>query len=150
MKTLSSILLAVLFVSTAFSVAPAAELPFEEGSVWSVMFIRSEPGMRNTYIRWLRDVWEPNQREAIKNGLTLSYKALWSRRATEDDWDILLLVELKNMAALDGREAKWRELQDARGRTLDTIEKESIKRSEIRTYIGGKYTRELILKGSSR
>ena len=148
MKTLSSILLAVLFVSTAFSIAPAAELPFEEGSVWSVGFIRTEPGMRNTYIRWLRDVWEPNLQEGIKKGLTLSYKILWSRRATEDDWDVMLLVEFKNMAALDGLEAKWKEMQDARGRTLGTREKESIKRAEIRTFIGGKFARELILKGS--
>ena len=148
MKTLTSLLLATALLVGAASVAPADELPFEEGSVWSVQFIRTEPGMRNTYIRWLRDVWEPGQKEAIKKGMTLSYKVLYSRRATEDDWDILLLVELKNMAALDGREAKWRELQDARGRALGTIEKESMKRAEIRTFIGGKYARELILKDS--
>ena len=150
MKTLTSILLtAVLLVGTA-SVAPAAEIPFEEGSVWSVGFIRTEPGMRNAYIRWLRDVWEPGQKAAIDKGLILSYKILHSRRTSEHDWDIMLLVEFKNMAALDGLEGKWKEMLDARGRMLDAREKESIQRAEIRTFIGGKHARELILKGSDK
>jgi|SaaInl4_135m_RNA_FD_contig_21_281422_length_292_multi_3_in_0_out_0_1 hypothetical protein len=36
----------------------------------------------------------------------------------------MLLVELKNMAALDGLEGKWKEMQDARGRLLGAREKE--------------------------
>ncbi len=84
--------------------------------------------------------------EAKKEGLILSYKILSGPAANKDDWDLLLMVEYKNLAALDGVAEKFQALQ----RKLIGPEEQQkagyAKRSELREILGDKTVRELILK----
>jgi hypothetical protein len=144
----ASILLAVaLFLSLALPAQSIAQgLPFTEGSVWSVGFVKTKPGMTNDYYRNLAANWRMMNEAAKKDGLVLSYKILYSPAANTEDWDIMLLIEYKNMAAMDGMAEKMEILGAKMMGTEDVRRTGAIKRNEIRDILGGKLAREIILK----
>lgn len=70
-----------------------------------------------------------------------------SRSATlHRRWNLILITEAKNMAALDAVEAKWDAVNEKVARAEDKRTAEAVKRSEIRKIVGGKLLRELLLK----
>src|SRR5262249_35150711 len=77
-------------------------LPYTEDSVWSVQFARTKPGATNAYLEHLSKAWKPVMEEAIQRGIILSYRVLLSNYTSPNDWDVMILIELKDMAALDG------------------------------------------------
>src|SRR5713101_5929538 len=79
-----------------------AELPYTEGSVWSVRFVRTEPGKTRAYLKSLGAEWKRLMDEAKRQSVILSYRILVTSIANRDVWDVMLVVEVKNMAALDG------------------------------------------------
>jgi len=82
---------------------------YSEGSVWSLQFCRVKPGQTRDYLNHLGKAWKPLMEEACRREIILSYRVLVSDLTRPDDWDIMMVVELKNMAALDG----FREKMDA-------------------------------------
>jgi hypothetical protein len=124
----------------------AQGLPYSEGSVWSVGFVKTKPGMTKEYLKNLASNWRVMNEAAKKEGLVLSYKILQGPAANTEDWDIMLLIEYKNMAAMDGMAEKM----DALGAKIigsdDAQKSGALKRSEIRDILGGKLVREIILK----
>ncbi len=124
----------------------AQELPYKEGTVWEVTFVKTIPGMSNDYLRSLAANWRNANEEAKKQGLILSYRILSGSAANKDDWDLLLMIEYKNMAALDGANEKW-EAIDAK--IFGSPEQRKVlytKRSEVREIVGSKVVREITLK----
>jgi hypothetical protein len=146
--TIRSLLLSALLVLAAPLSAHAADapLPYTEGSVWSMNFIRVKAGMGEDYLRSLVNTWKKSLDEAKKQKLVLSYRVFDSPPANREDWDVLLMVEFKNMAALDGLREKMRAIaattigDEAARRDLST------KRLDIREVLGVKTARELIFK----
>ncbi|MFD5552724.1 hypothetical protein ACFWIA_02660 [Streptomyces sp. NPDC127068] len=90
--------------------ALAKDPPYSEGPVWSVQFMRAERGRTLSYLASLRSGWKPVMEAAKEKGLILGYRVLISPLAHPDDWDVVLVIELPNMAALDGYNEKLREL----------------------------------------
>jgi hypothetical protein len=147
MKLMSILLAAALLVSLSLPAQSVAQgLPYKEGSVWSVGFIKTKPGMTNDYYRNLAQNWRMTNEAAKKEGLVLSYKILSGPAANTDDWDIMLLIEYKNMAAMDGMAEKMEELGSKIMGSEDQRRAGAIKRNEIRDILGGKLVREIILK----
>lgn len=109
MKHLKSLCLITILAALIAGVTPrafAADKPFTEGSVWSLAFIRTTYSMTEDYLKSLSGTYRKVFEEAQKQGLVISYKVMVGTAANKDDWDILLMVEHKNMAALDGFEDK--------------------------------------------
>jgi hypothetical protein len=77
-------------------------LPYTEGSVWSVQFARTNPGETMAYLTQLKEIWQPIMDEARQRGIILSHRILLSNHTSPNDWDVMIMIELKNMAALDG------------------------------------------------
>jgi hypothetical protein len=75
---------------------------YAEGSVWSVQFARTKPGATAAYLRHLSEAWKPVMEEAQRREIVLSYRILLSNLTGPSDWDVMIMIELKNMAALDG------------------------------------------------
>jgi hypothetical protein len=147
MKLLSILFAAALVVSLSLPAQSVAQgLPYTEGSVWSVSFVKTVPGMANDYYRNLADNWLKMNEAAKKEGLVLSYKVLYGPPANTEDWDIMLMIEYKNMAAMDGMAEKMEALSGKLLGSQDTRKVGAMKRNEIRTMIGGKLVREIILK----
>jgi hypothetical protein len=124
----------------------AQELPYKEGTVWEVELIRTKPGMTNDYLKNLAASWRKQCEEAKKQGLMLSYKILLGSAANKDDWDVMLIYEFKNMAALDGVGEKWEAITAKFIGSQEQVTAVYTKRSEIREVFGSKIVREISLK----
>jgi len=147
MKLMSILFAAALLLSLSLPARSVAQgLPYTEGSVWSIGFVKTVPGMTNDYYKNLADNWMKMNEAAKKEGLVLSYKVLYGPAANTEDWDIMLMIEYKNMAAMDGMAEKMEALSGKLLGSQDTRRTGAVKRNEIREIVGGKLVREIILK----
>ena len=137
--------LSVVIASTATHVL-ASDRPYSEGTVWSLSFIKTQTGKTDDYVKNLGAGWKPVMEEAKKQGLILSYKVILSDRATPADWELLLMLEFKNMAAMDGWDEKERAIVDKVFGTHEKAQTDDGKRNEIREILGSKLAREIIIK----
>jgi hypothetical protein len=122
------------------------ELPYNEGTVWEVSFIRTTTGMNNEYLRNLGANWRQNCEEAKKQGLIISYKILSGYAANQEDWDLMLMIEYQNMAALDGANEKWESISAKMIGSQEVQKDGYTKRAEMREIFGWKIVREIVLK----
>jgi len=145
MQKIVYIMLMVITVALVSSTY-AQDKPYKNGSVWSVGLIKTSSNMSREYLTQLKSTWIAVHDEAVKQGLILSYKVLSGSAANPEDWDILLLVEYKNMASLDGQEAKWDEIQKKVVGNEDMQKKLNENRLSMRTVFGGKLLHEIVYK----
>jgi len=124
----------------------AQNQPYTEGTVWSVTFIRVKPGMFDTYMRDLASQRKKLMEEAKKQGLIVSEKMLSGSAMGRDDWDLMLLVEYKNWAALDGLSAKFDALALKMVGSEEKQVQMMVKRTETREILGDKMLQEIVLK----
>lgn len=127
-------------------VATADELPYKNGSVWSVTFIKVKPGMFNTYIRDLQATRRPLMEAATKDGLVLSEKMLAGSGSNRDDFNMILMVEYKNWAAFDGLDAKFEALGSKLMGSEDKRMQINVKRADMREILGSKNMVEVSYK----
>lgn len=133
----------VLLIGTrAFS----QDRTYKDGSVWSAQFIKTNAGMGIDYLNSLKTTWKATQEEAVKQGLILSYKILDGQAANPEDWNILLLVEYKNLASMEGNEDKWDAISKKVIGDAATMKQLRDSRVSMRTIFGGKILREVIYK----
>jgi len=108
--------------------------------------VKAKAGMTDEYLKGLAKTFTSAMEEAKKQNLVMDYKILLGDAATPQDFDILLMVESKNMAALDGFREKndpiARKIQGTPDQQLAT----QVKRLEIREIMGSKNMREITLK----
>ena len=95
--------------------APAIPSP-GEGTVWAVDYIRTKPRKLQACLQFFGANWARNRAEAARQGLVLSYRVSTSDPSGPDDWDVMLLTEYRNLAALDGLEEKYRPILARRTR----------------------------------
>jgi hypothetical protein len=138
--------LAVAAFSLTAPMSIAQELPYTEGSVWSVSMIRVKPGMSDVYFRDVLPQRKQIFDEAKKQGLVLSSKTLSGISNGRDDFDVMFLVEFKNWAAFDGMEAKFRAIESKIVGAEDKQLQVMTKRLDVREILGEKVMQELITK----
>lgn len=141
-KNVGLFLLTLCFSLSAF----AQEIPYKDGSVWSITFIKTKPGMTYDYLRSLASTWRKVNEQAKKEGLILSYKILSGDAVNRDDWDLLLLTEHKNMASLDGLDEKYQAIAIKIEGSEDKQKAIMSSRVEMREILGSKLAREIFLK----
>ena len=141
-----AVLVTLLMAAAMNFVARAEDVPYTEGSVYYITYIRTKPGGEEAYMKFLATTWKSLQEQSKTEGLILSYKVIGGTPANKDDWDIALVVEFKNMAALDGLEAKERALIEKMAGSSAKVSEAATKRGEIREILGSKLCREIILK----
>jgi hypothetical protein len=142
----------ILIVGVAVSTAltglcrAQSDAPYTEGPVWTVTMVKAKAGMTDEYLKGLAKTFSGAMDEAKKQGLIMDYKILLGDAATPQDFNILLMVESKNMAALDG----FREKTDPIARKIEGTPDQQLatqtKRLEIREIMGSKNMREISLK----
>jgi hypothetical protein len=144
----SLILIASIAVSTAFTglCRAQSDAPYTEGPVWTITMVKAKAGMTDEYLKGLAKTFKGAMDEAKKQNLIMDYKILLGEPATPQDFEILLMVESKNMAALDG----FREKADPIARKIEGTPDQQLatqtKRLEIREILGSKNMREITLK----
>jgi hypothetical protein len=120
--------------------------PYTEGGVWQITMVKTKPGMSDDYLKALAKIFKSTNDEAKKQGIITDYKILAGDAATQQDYDILLMVEYPNMAALDGLRDKTDPINAKLVGSDDQQRQLAVKRLEIRDIMGDKTMREITLK----
>lgn len=140
----------LLFFSASLALLPQLSVaqgkPYQEGTVWSVSFIKVKPGMLETYLRDLAVARKNVMAEAKQQGLVLSEKILTGDASGRDDWDLMLMVEYKNWAAFDGLQDKFDAVALKVVGSQETQGQLRVKRNELREILGSKTLQEIIFK----
>jgi hypothetical protein len=148
-KLLARLAIAVcLFASVAQPSKAQDSAPYTEGSVWYISFVKLKTGQEDNYLKSLKTSWQAVADEGKKEGYILSSKILYGEAANPQDFQLILMVELKNMAALDDiRSKEDAALQKVYGSNFEQASKDlAAKRVEMREIYGSKILREITLK----
>ena len=132
--------------TTTTTTVESSTAPYTEGTVWQITMIRTKPGMTDDYLKGLAKSLKATLEEGKKQGFIVSYKILLGEASTPSDYNIITMVEHKNMAALDGLRAKTDPIAQKVIGGEDQQREAAMKRVELREILGSKLMREITLK----
>ncbi len=135
-----------LAASDAPDASALRRLPYTEGSVYALTFIRTRPGRTNDYLKNLHAVYQKVMEDAKTQGLIVSYKVFLAPAANRPDWDVMTMIEYKNMAAFDGLAEKWEAVYAKSIGNEQEQRAGSQERGKVRDILGQKVVREIVLK----
>ena len=145
-KKLQIIALAALSLGIPRLCPAQSDAPYTKGPVWTLTMVKTKTGMTDEYLKELAKSLKASLEEAKKQNLVLDYKILLGNPATPQDFNILIMVESKNMAALDNGREKFDPIARKVVGTTDQQQAMAVKRLDIREIIGTKLMREITLK----
>jgi hypothetical protein len=145
-KKLQIIAVAALSLGIASLCSAQSDAPYTEGPVWTVTMVKTKTGMTDEYLKELAKTLKGTLEEAKKQNLVLDYKILLGNPATPQDFNILIMVESKNMAAQDNTREKFDPIARKVVGTTDQQQAIQVKRLDIREIMGTKLMREITLK----
>jgi hypothetical protein len=128
------------------SAAVATGAPYTEHSVWDITLVKTKAGLDDDYLRGIAQTFKGVMDEQKKQGLITDYKVLIGDSSNRDDFNILLMVEYKNMAAFDGLREKTDPIMTKVMGGQDAQRQLAVKRLDVREILGTKTMREVILK----
>jgi len=145
-KTMQIVALAALSLGIASLCVAQSDAPYTEGPVWTVTMVKTKAGMSDEYLKELAKTLKTSLEEAKKQNLVVDYKILLGNAATPQDFNILIMVESKNMAAQDNAREKFDPIARKVVGTTDQQQAIQVKRLDIREIVGTKLMREITLK----
>ena len=145
-KTMQIVALAALSLGITNLCVAQSDAPYTEGPVWTVTMVKTKTGMTDEYLKELAKTLKASLEEAKKQNLVLDYKILLGNPATPQDFNILIMVESKNMAAQDNAREKFDPIARKVVGTTDQQQAMQVKRLDIREILGTKLMREITLK----
>ena len=145
-RKLHIVALAALSLGIASLCSAQSDAPYTEGPVWTVTMVKTKTGMTDEYLKELAKTLKGTLEEAKKQNLVLDYKILLGNPATPQDFNILIMVESKNMAAQDNTREKFDPIARKVVGTTDQQQAIQVKRLDIREIMGTKLMRETTLK----
>jgi len=139
-------LAALLTFGITLGVAHAEDRPYTEGPVLNVAAIRTEPGMFEEYMKYLAGPYKQLMEDQKKAGIILGYNVYLATPKSLDEPDLYLVTVYKNMAALDGLNAKTDPITEKIYGAMDKQTAATVQRGKLRTLLGDEYLRELVIK----
>lgn len=109
--TIATIALSLMFLAP--HIATAAETYSEHGPVWMTWYARVDEGKMDEYLSFLSKIYVPKVAAWEKAGLLTGFKVLTAKPQSPDDWNIALIYQYKNMAAMDVQGEDWEEAAKA-------------------------------------
>ena len=147
---LSFVLIAIFIFGVSNISYSQSEDLYDSGAVWSCTFVRTGANVTDDYLKGLKNTWDATMKEAVKAGFVKSYKILLGNAANQEDFNLVLMIENENMAALDPnptRKAKMDEIQKKISENMKgDFEKTVSNYENIRELLGTKVMREIRLK----
>jgi len=137
---------AIVFTVLSGVCSAQSDAPYTEGPVWQITMVKTKPGMTDDYLKSLAKTFKGTLDEAKKQNLILDYKVLIGEYSTPGDFDILLMVQSKDMASFDNSREKFDPIDKKVVGTIDQQREVATKRLEIREILGTKLFREVTLK----
>ena len=106
MKPIKITCIAILLFLIRNDVVAQVTRPYQDGSVWDILYVKMKYGMESTYLTYVATAWKRLREYDKKEGFILSYKVLQTEVHGTSDWNLILMIEYKNLAALEASEAK--------------------------------------------
>lgn len=120
--------------------------PYTEGPVWTLTMVKTKSGMSDDYFRQISQSVKPVMEEEKNQKLILDYKILDGNAMGAQDFNILIMVQYPNMAALDGLRDKTDPIIEKAMGSEEQRRATAVKRLDIREILGVKIMREITLK----
>jgi hypothetical protein len=120
--------------------------PYTEGPVWTLTMVKTKSGLSDDYFRQISQSVKPVMEEEKKQKLILDYKILDGDASSPHDFNILIMVQYPNMAALDGLRDKTDPIIEKVMGSEDQRRATAVKRLDVREILGAKTMREITLK----
>lgn len=120
--------------------------PYTEGAVWTITFVKTKAGLNDDYFRQISQTVKPAYDAAKSEKVILDYKILDGDAMGLNDFNIIIMVEYPNMAALDGLRDKMDPILERVMGSEDQRRSMAVKRLDIREIVGTKTMREITLK----
>ena len=150
----AAVLLPAVVLAQAKAATPAATppaRPFHDGPVWTITFVHTKPGLGLKYMEFLATDWKQEQEAFKKAGLILDYKVIGGEAHSPTDWDLMLMIEFKDLASMESNEDK---MEAVSMQALDLNDQKMLQgyqdRSTWREIIGDRLTREIILEPKAK
>ncbi len=140
----TGLLAATVLIATSW--ASAQDLPYTEGTVTEVTYIKIKPGMFDAYMKWLATDRKRLMDEYKKAGLILDTNVYSSVARSPHEADLILTVTYKNMGALDGLQAKQEAISSRIMGPRDKANEAAVGRESMREVLGSELIRELVLR----
>ncbi len=148
-NTLSKLLLAAVLALSATVLSAKDDLPYTEGPVTELAYIKIKPGMFDAYMKWLATDWQQLNDELKKAGVIVDAKVYSCTARNPQEPDLVLAVTFKNMAALDNLDERTSAIADKVFGSRKKANEGEISRGSMRDVLGSELVRELVLKGSA-
>ncbi len=129
----------------AFAAVADDSLPYKDGPVTAVSYVRTRDGHFNDYMKYLDTGYKAIMEAQKKAGLITGYNVYTAQPRTPGEPDIILTITYVNMAALDKTDEADAVVTKVAG-NRETQDKGISDRNEWRTLLGGELIREEILK----
>ncbi|UTP38015.1 hypothetical protein M9M90_12295 [Phenylobacterium sp. LH3H17] len=123
--------------------AQTAERVYAQGTVWSVGYIETKPGMFDEYMAYLNGPWKAIQEAGKKRGDVVSYKVLALTDTRDKEPDLVLMIEYKNMAVFDQSDDESDKQTSAVWGSPVKANQAAVTREAMRTTRGGFLAREM-------
>lgn len=132
--------------TTSTTVTRGSSAPYAEGPVWTLTMIRTKAGMDDDYLKQISGSVKPVYEEEKKQKIILDYKILQGDAMGPHDYNLIIMVQYPNMAALDGLRDKMDPIVEKVMGSEDQRRATAVKRLDIREILGTKTMREITLK----
>jgi hypothetical protein len=145
MKRVSAAL-AALFALIVLPAFAASDRGYDNGPVWDFAAIQTKDGHFDDYMKFVTTTWKKQQEALKKAGYITDYKVYVVVDPRDNEPDIYLATEVKNMGEYDRSLDEMDAFFAKQFGSQEQANKEQADRSAIRTLRGEMLTRELILK----
>ena len=132
--------------TTGTPITKGSNAPYTEGPVWTITMVRTKAGLADDYLKQISGTVKPVYEEEKKQKIIVDYKILEGDAMGPQDYNILIMVEYPNMAALDGLRDKMDPIIEKVMGSEDQRRATAVKRLDIREILGTKTMREITLK----
>jgi len=126
--------------------AKGSNAPYNEGPVWTLTMIKTKTGLADEYLKQITGTVKPVYDEEKKQKITLDYKILNGESSGPQDFNILMLVEYPDWAAMDNLRDKMDPIVEKVMGTEEQRRETAVTRLHVREILGTKTMREIALK----
>ena len=133
-------------VPTASGRKSSSKTSYVEGPVWVLTFVKTKSGLGDEYFKAMTRSLRPIYDEEKNRKIILDYKILSGGDAGDRDFNIIIMVEYANTAALDELRERAEPIIDKIIGPIDKRRDIAAKRLDIREILATKTMREIWLK----
>jgi hypothetical protein len=121
-------------------------LSYVEGSIWVLTFVKTKPGMTADYFNSISASLKPVYEEEKRKKMILNYKILNADSPDDRDFNVIIMVEYPNAAAVEGSRDRIEPIVDKIIGPAAARRELATKRQDVRDILATKRMREIWLK----